>query len=117
MLVTSARLPDSDGVELVAKARKLRPELEVIVCTSSDALDEALRALDEGASDYLPKPYPSRPFISWKVRAALGRYTFAARTQAVIRFLKDSCEKIAVGQGQDLTESCVIPLKKALESY
>jgi DNA-binding response OmpR family regulator len=117
LLVTSAQLPDSDGVELIAQARQIRPNLEVIVCTSSDALDEALQALEQGASDVLSKPYPSRPFISWKVRAALGRYAFAARTQAIIRFLKDSCERIAVDQGQDLTASCIVPLKKALESY
>lgn len=117
VLVADARLPDMDTADLVSQALKTRPGLEVVVCTRSDALDEALIAFEHGASDYLPKPYPSRPFTSWKIRAALTRHEFEARSQAIIQYLSRSCENLATERGHDLQQSCIIPLKQALEAY
>lgn len=117
VLVTTAQLPDRSGVDLIAAVVRERPVVETLFWNPSDRLDEALQALEGGAADVLPKPAPSRPFTSWKVRAALARHAFAARTQAVIQFLSRSCEELAVVSGQDVQASCVLPLKRALESY
>jgi DNA-binding response OmpR family regulator len=117
VLITAARLPDRSGVELIAELMRERPMVETLLWAPNDRLDEALQALERGAADVMPKPPPSRPFISWKVRAALARHAFTARTQAVIQFLSRSCEELAVVSGQDLQASCVLPLKRALASY
>jgi DNA-binding response OmpR family regulator len=117
VLLAGLRLPDMDGIELMRSAHRLRPAMEAIICTRSSSLDEVIRAFDRGASDYLPKPYPSRPFISWKVRGALARYDFEVRAQAFIQFLKDSCEAQAKDHGHDLQTACVVPLKAALRSF
>lgn len=117
VLIAAARLPDRSGVDLIAEVMRQRPMVETLLSTPSDRLDEALHALERGAADILPRPPPSRPFTSWKVRAALARHAFAARTQAVIQFLSRSCEELAAGSGQDVQASCVLPLKRALESY
>ncbi len=117
VLIAAARLPDRSGVELIAEVVRRRPMVETLLWTPNDRLDEALSALERGAADVMPKPPPSRPFTSWKVRAALARHAFAARTQAVIQFLSRSCEELAADSGQDVQASCVLPLKRALEAY
>ena len=50
------RLPDMDGMELVAPLKELHPDLAVIVITGYASLETALQALKEGAADYITKP-------------------------------------------------------------
>lgn len=50
------RLPDMDGMELVAPLMELHPDLAVIVITGYASLETALQALKEGAADYITKP-------------------------------------------------------------
>ncbi len=116
-LITDMLLPDISGMDLITRAHEVSSDLEVLVCTDSQSIDTAIEALERGASDYIPRPYPSRPFLSWKVKGALARFDFETRTNSVIRFLKERSEKLASEKGKDILTSCAIPLKKALESY
>lgn len=50
------KLPDMEGMELVAPLKELHPDLAVIVITGYASLETALRALKEGAADYITKP-------------------------------------------------------------
>ena len=50
------RLPDMEGMELVAPLKELHPDLAVIVITGYASLETALQALKEGAADYITKP-------------------------------------------------------------
>ena len=58
VVILDVEMPDMDGIETVARIRKTRPELPVIMCS---ALTEqgavvTLRALSAGATDYITKP-------------------------------------------------------------
>lgn len=68
-IVLDLRLPDIDGVEV---CRRLRTWSSVpIIVLSADGLDERkVNALDEGANDYVTKPY-STPELLARLRAAL----------------------------------------------
>ncbi len=68
-VVLDLRLPDIDGVEV---CRRVRTWSSVpIVVLSADGLDERkVQALDEGANDYVTKPY-STPELLARLRAAL----------------------------------------------
>jgi two-component system, NtrC family, response regulator PilR len=50
------RLPDGDGLSLVAQIRTARPELPVAVITAFGSAENAVAALKAGAFDYLSKP-------------------------------------------------------------
>ena len=50
------KLPDMEGVELVAPLKEMHPDLEVIMVTAYASLETAVRALNEGASAYITKP-------------------------------------------------------------
>src|SRR5262245_37240735 len=56
-LVTDLRMPDVDGLALLAAARRIVPELPVIVMTAYGAVDSAIASIRQGASHYLTKPF------------------------------------------------------------
>ena len=49
------RLPDSSGVELIAKIRAFAPEARIIVLTTYDGDEDVFRAVQAGARGYLLK--------------------------------------------------------------
>jgi DNA-binding NtrC family response regulator len=55
--VVDLRMPVMDGLELLTELRKLNPELIGIVMTAYSSIDTAVRAMREGATDYLVKPF------------------------------------------------------------
>src|SRR5512138_2111312 len=56
VILLDVRLPDADGVDLLAKLRAADPELAVILITAFGAVEPAVRAMKLGAADYLVKP-------------------------------------------------------------
>jgi two-component system response regulator HydG len=56
-LVTDLRMPDVDGLTLLAEARRASPDLPVIVMTAYGAIDTAIESIRQGASHYLTKPF------------------------------------------------------------
>ncbi len=51
------RLPDGSGLELLAVARELDSEIAVIMMTSFPEVKTAVRAMKEGARDFIVKPF------------------------------------------------------------
>lgn len=57
VLLTDLRMPGLDGIEVLQRARKIDPQLEVILMTAFASVDTAREALKRGAVDYLVKPF------------------------------------------------------------
>ncbi len=68
ILLIDIRLPDIDGLELLAKVKAQKPECEVIVMTGFGTHDIAIQSLRRGAIDYLEKPLQIED-----LNAAIGR--------------------------------------------
>ncbi len=65
-------LPDVDGLDLCAEFRQQYPDLVIVVVTARTDEADAVRALDGGADDYVPKPF--RPVeLRARLRAHLRR--------------------------------------------
>ena len=62
-------LPDIDGVE-VCRHLRMQMRAPIIVLTADGAEDRKVRALDQGADDYVTKPF-STPELLARVRVAL----------------------------------------------
>lgn len=73
LLLTDVRLGGMDGLELLAAARRLRPELPVLVMTSFGSIEAAVEAMRRGASDYLTKPLTGEDLLLRIERAAQVR--------------------------------------------
>jgi DNA-binding NtrC family response regulator len=57
VLITDLRMPGQDGFSLMAWAKEKYPQLRVIVITGHGEKEVAVKALRNGASDYLEKPF------------------------------------------------------------
>ena len=82
-LVTDLRMPDLDGIGLLARSRKAAPERPVIVMTAYGAVETAVDAIRLGAYHYLTKP-----FALDELTLFLGRAIEHARVRAEARNLR-----------------------------
>jgi two-component system response regulator PilR (NtrC family) len=57
MVITDLRLPDMDGLAVLAEAKRQRPDAEVVVVTAFATTETAIAAMKAGAYDYLTKPF------------------------------------------------------------
>ncbi|MEO8500787.1 MAG: sigma-54 dependent transcriptional regulator [Vicinamibacteria bacterium] len=56
VVLTDLKLPAGSGFDVLAAALKAGPEIDVIVMTAFGSIEDAVRAIREGASDFLTKP-------------------------------------------------------------
>lgn len=56
LVLSDLRLEDGDGIQIVAEAGRTSPETICIILTGYASLDSAVKAMREGAYDYLVKP-------------------------------------------------------------
>jgi DNA-binding NarL/FixJ family response regulator len=78
VLVVSLDLPGSERGHVVAIARDRWPALAVVALSDEASHESMLRALDLGASAYLPKTARPERFVSTAVRAAAAPGAFLA---------------------------------------
>jgi two-component system nitrogen regulation response regulator GlnG len=57
VIITDVVMPDADGLELVPQIIKQRPNVPIIVISAQNTLQTAVRATEQGAYDYIPKPF------------------------------------------------------------
>jgi two-component system, NtrC family, nitrogen regulation response regulator GlnG len=57
VLITDVILPDGNGLDVVPSILAKRPGLPVIVLSAQNTLATAVRATEQGAFEYLPKPF------------------------------------------------------------
>jgi two-component system response regulator QseB len=80
LVLLDLNLPDGDGLQLLARLRRERRSLPVLILSARDALNDRLRGLDSGADDYLVKPFELAELLS-RVRALARRsYGFDGET-------------------------------------
>jgi two-component system response regulator HydG len=72
-VVTDLRMPNVDGLELLAASRKLDPDRPVIVMTAYSAIDTAVESIRQGAYHYLTKPFKQDELAIFLGRALEGR--------------------------------------------
>src|SRR6266568_2257661 len=53
---TDQRMPDGEGLEVLAAAREADPALSVIFLTAVASIELAVESMRHGAFDFLPKP-------------------------------------------------------------
>jgi two-component system nitrogen regulation response regulator GlnG len=69
LVITDVIMPDENGLDLIPRIKKLRPDLRVIVMSAQSTLLTAVKATERGAFEYLPKPFDLRELVSVVERA------------------------------------------------
>ena len=72
VVLLDRRLPDGDGLSLVARTRENHPTSLILMLTARDAIDDRIEGLDAGADDYLTKPFSLDELMA-RIRAGLRR--------------------------------------------
>ena len=72
VVITDLRLPDGDGLDVLARIHAIDPHVPVFVVTGYGSIDLAVRAVKEGAENFLTKPIDIQA-LARGVRSALDR--------------------------------------------
>lgn len=74
VVVSDVMMPDGDALDLMPAIRRKRPDLPVIIMSAQNTVMTAFRANEEGAYEYLPKPFDLREVLG-HVNKALAANT------------------------------------------
>lgn len=110
VVLCDVKMPKVDGIEFLERARKINPEVPVIVISGHGNIDTAVEAVKKGAFDYISKP-PDLNRLLITLRNAMDKTTLQAETRVLkrkvsrvqeiigespeIQKIKDTIEKIA----------------------
>jgi DNA-binding NtrC family response regulator len=72
LVLLDLALPDRNGIELLAEIRALNPQISVIMITAYGTVENAVRAMQSGATNFLQKPWDNEKLLA-DVRAAVAR--------------------------------------------
>ena len=73
LVITDIRLPKVDGLQLLGEIKQSTPQIPVIIITGYGSVQNAVEAMQSGASDYLLKPFSSEA-----LQAAISRSGIAS---------------------------------------
>lgn len=90
LIILDLMLPDMDGLTVLEKIRNRKVGPPVLILSARDAVDDRVRGLEQGADDYITKPFA---FVE-----------LLARVRALLRRGQPVPERLQVG---DLTVDCI----------
>src|SRR5215475_14339574 len=90
LVILDMMLPDMDGLQVLEKVRNRKIGPPVLILSARGALDDRVKGLEQGADDYLTKPFA---FVE-----------LLARVRALLRRGQPTPEKLQVG---DLVLDCI----------
>jgi two-component system nitrogen regulation response regulator NtrX len=110
LVLCDIKMPKMDGVEVLEKAKKIKPEIPIVMISGHGDLDTAVNTMRLGAFDYISKP-PDLNRLLNTVRNALDRtvlvienkrlkkkvsknYEMIGESEAIIH-IKEMIEKVA----------------------
>ena len=87
LVITDLKLPNSDGMAVLSHIKKRAPELPVIVITAFGSIDNAVAAIQQGAFDYVTKPFKEE-----RLRACVKKALHVSRLTSELRNLRQEIE-------------------------
>src|SRR5437762_1443200 len=104
LFITDLKMPKMTGIELLAEAKKLRPDMPVVLMTAFASVQTAVEAMKLGAYDYIQKPFDGEE-IKLLVDRTL-EHTRLIRENAALRSMAESscAPKPMVGSSEQMSE-------------
>jgi two-component system nitrogen regulation response regulator GlnG len=101
VVVTDVVMPDENIFSLMPRIKKMRPELPIIVMSAQNTLMTAITATEQGAYEYLPKPFDLNELLS-----IVGRAIADTRVDASTKKQPEHADKSAplVGRSSAMQE-------------
>ena len=92
MIILDLGLPDMDGLILLKQLRQAKHKLPVLILTARDSTEDKIKGLDQGADDYLAKPFEVSELIA---RLRVIERRLGTATSAVIQIAQVSLDSSA----------------------
>jgi two-component system, OmpR family, copper resistance phosphate regulon response regulator CusR len=87
LVILDVMIPGHDGFEVCRALRKSGKRMPILMLTARDAVEDRITGLDQGADDYLTKPFEFRELLA-RLRALLRRSGELRPPQIVVEDLK-----------------------------
>jgi DNA-binding NtrC family response regulator len=87
LVLLDLALPDRDGMDLLAEIRAQDPGLSIIMVTAYGTVENAVKAMQAGAANFVQKPWDNEKLLA-DVRAAVARHRAEEENVQLKRALK-----------------------------
>ncbi len=104
LLILDLNLPEMDGMEVLHHVRKHNKEINILILSARATLNDKVAGLDEGANDYMTKPFHFAELLA-RVRVLLRR-----RSVQESRILHFGALTLDTGTHQTMVENHVLNL-------
>lgn len=74
MVITDMKMPEMTGIELLGRVKGISPQVPVIMITAYGTINNAVEAMQEGASDYILKPFSAETLEATVKKAGMRPY-------------------------------------------
>src|SRR6058998_2089983 len=88
LIVTDLKMPGLTGLELLRAAKAIAPDVDVILLTAFGTVEEAVKAMKDGAYDFLTKPFRREQLLKL-IDKALERRELIERNKVLQQRLDD----------------------------
>ncbi len=99
LMISDMKMPKMTGIELLGEAKKLRPELPVVLMTAFATVSTAVEAMKLGAYDYIQKPFDGEE-IKLLVDRTLEHNRLLRENQALRSMTESLAPRPLVGASQ-----------------
>jgi len=82
LVLTDLKMPGLSGIELLTAVKAISPDVDVILLTAFGTIEEAVKAIKDGAYDFLTKPV-QRAQLTRVIRSALERRELIQQNRAL----------------------------------
>ena len=107
LVLCDIKMPKMDGVEVLEKAKKIKPEIPFVMISGHGDLDTAVNTMRLGAYDYISKP-PDLNRLLNTVRNALDRKVLVIENKRLKKKVSENYEMIGESEA-------IIHIKEMIE--
>ena len=102
LIILDIMLPDIEGWEVCKQLRKDKINTPILMLTALDSVDDKIKGLDEGADDYMTKPFDLRELMA-RARSLIRRQAEQKTTKLqVADLVMDTSERTVVRAGKNI---------------
>ena len=95
LIIVDLVMPKAGGLEVLKHAKRVNPDVIVIIITGYASVETAIRAIKEGAYDYIRKPFKLEE-IKIAVENATDRIKLNEENRELLRKLQDAYNELMV---------------------
>ncbi|MCH7696148.1 MAG: sigma-54-dependent Fis family transcriptional regulator [Proteobacteria bacterium] len=93
IVISDVQMGRLDGMQLLSKIRQSNPEIPVLLMTAYGTIQQAVESMQEGAVDYLVKPFESEvvvtkisQFLPTKIASVEGMVAVDEKSKEIVQF-------------------------------